>query len=179
MPDANPPACGALAFFIDLQPSEDDFGADVLAGLSKPLKTLDSKYFYDPAGSELFDAITAAPEYYLTRTEIALLDAIGPELRERAGTGAVVLEPGAGSSVKIHKLINALDAPSAFVGMDISGEHVKAACEEIAADYPRLTVGAVCHDFTQPLDVTDLPLPALLPRLYDRQFRADRRAGPA
>lgn len=159
MPDANPPAGGALAFFIDLQPPEGDFGADVLAGLTKPQKTLDPKYFYDPVGSALFDAITEAPEYYLTRTEIALLDAIGPELRERAGPSAVVLEPGAGSSVKIRKLINALDRPSAFVGMDISGEHVKSACEAIAADYPSLTVGAVCHDFTQRLDVTALPLP--------------------
>lgn len=159
MPDANPPAGGALAFFIDLHPPEGDFGADVLAGLSKPQKTLDPKYFYDQAGSEIFDAITEAPEYYVTRTELALLDAIGPELHERAGPGAVVLEPGAGSSVKIHKLIDALEAPTAFVGMDISGEHVKSACEEIAADYPGLTVGAVCHDFTQPLDLTELPIP--------------------
>ena len=159
MPDANPPAGGALAFFIDLQPPEGDFGADVLAGLSKPQKTLDAKYFYDQAGSEIFDAITRAPEYYLTRTELSILDSIGPELRERAGPDAVVLEPGAGSSVKIRKLINALEAPSAFVGMDISGEHVKSACEAIAADYPSLTVGAVCHDFTQPLDVNALPLP--------------------
>lgn len=159
MKDATPPADGALAFFVDLQPPEGDFKADVLAGLSKPQKTLDAKYFYDQAGSEIFDAITQAPEYYVTRTEIALLDEIGPRLRDLAGPGAVVLEPGAGSSIKIHKLIDALDAPGAYVGMDISGDHVKAACTAIAMDYPGLTVGAVCHDFTQAIDLSDLHLP--------------------
>jgi dimethylhistidine N-methyltransferase len=159
MKDAPAPADGALAFFVDLHPPEGDFKADVLAGLSKPQKTLDAKYFYDQAGSEIFDAITQAPEYYLTRTEIALLDEISLRLRDLAGRGAVVLEPGAGSSVKIHKLIDALEAPSAYVGMDISGEHVKAACTAIADDYPGLTVGAVCHDFTQAIDLSELPLP--------------------
>ncbi|MCP2678917.1 L-histidine N(alpha)-methyltransferase [Maricaulaceae bacterium NA33B04] len=160
MTDATQNADGGLAFFEDLHPPEGDFKADVLAGLSKPQKTLDAKYFYDAAGSEIFDAITEAPEYYLTRTELALLDEIAPKLRARAGVGAVVLEPGAGSSVKVRKLIDALEAPAAYVGMDISGEHVKSACAAIAADYPGLTVGAVCHDFTQEIDLSALPLPS-------------------
>lgn len=160
MTDATPNADGGLAFFEDLHPPAGDFKADVLAGLSKPQKALDAKYFYDAAGSEIFDAITEAPEYYLTRTELALLDEIAPKLRAHVGAGAVVLEPGAGSSVKIHKLIDALEAPAAYVGMDISGEHVKSACADIAADYPDLTVGAVCHDFTQEIDLSALPLPS-------------------
>lgn len=150
---------GQLAFFKDLQPPASDFRADVLNGLRKPQKAISAKYFYDAAGSEIFDRITQAPEYYLTRTELALLDKIGPELRALAGPDAVVLEPGAGSSVKIRKLLNALDRPAGFVGMDISGDHVKAACADIAADYPALTVGAVCHDFTRALDVSALDLP--------------------
>lgn len=150
---------GALAFFKDLQPSASDFRADVLAGLRKPQKAISPKYFYDAAGSAIFDRITEAPEYYPTRTELALLDRIGPELKSLAGSGAVVLEPGAGSSVKIRRLLDALDDPSAFVGMDISGDHVKAACADIASDHPDLTVGAICHDFTQPLDVDALDLP--------------------
>ena len=160
MTDATQNAEGKLAFFADLQPPSGDFRADVLAGLSRAQKTLDAKYFYDAAGSEIFDAITEAPEYYLTRTEIALLDQIGPALRERAGSGAVVLEPGAGSSLKIHKLLDALEQPAAYVGMDISGDHVKSACADIAADYPALTVGAVCHDFTRDIDLSALPIPA-------------------
>lgn len=150
---------GALAFFKDLQPSASDFRADVLAGLRKPQKAISPKYFYDAAGSEIFDRITQAPEYYLTRTELALLERIGPQLNALAGPGAVVLEPGAGSSVKIRQLLDALDHPAGFVGMDISGEHVKAACADIASDHPDLTVGAVCHDFTQTLDLSALSLP--------------------
>lgn len=150
---------GALAFFKDLQPSASDFRADVLSGLRKPQKAISPKYFYDAAGSAIFDRITEAPEYYPTRTELALLDRIGPELKALAGPGAVVLEPGAGSSVKIRRLLDALDRPAAFVGMDISGEHVKAACADIASDHPDLIVGAVCHDFTQALDVDALDLP--------------------
>ncbi|MEQ8433001.1 MAG: L-histidine N(alpha)-methyltransferase [Oceanicaulis sp.] len=149
----------ALAFYEDLHPSAGDFKTDVLAGLSKPQKALQPKYFYDKAGSEIFDLITEAPEYYVMRTELALLDEIGPQLRERAGRGAVVLEPGAGSSLKIRKLLDVLDAPAAYVGMDISGDHVREACEAIAADHPGLPVGAVCHDFTRDLDLSALPLP--------------------
>lgn len=149
----------ALAFFEDLRPPAGDFRADVLAGLAKPQKAIPPKYFYDAEGSRIFDRITRAPEYYPTRTELALLDEIGPELRALAGPGAVVLEPGAGSSVKVRKLIDALDAPSAYVGMDISGEHVKAACADIASDHPDMVIGAVCHDFTRPIELSALPLP--------------------
>ena len=153
---ARPPA---LAFFEDLHPSASDFRADVLDGLSKPQKAIPPKYFYDQAGSEIFDRITDAPEYYVTRTELELLDRIGPELGAMAGPAAVVLEPGAGSSVKIRKLIDALDAPAGYVGMDISGDHVRQACASLASDHPDLTVGAVCHDFTRPIDLDALPLP--------------------
>lgn len=160
MTDASPlPQDGDLAFFEDLHPPASDFRADVLAGLSRPQKALSPKYFYDTTGSKIFDRITQAPEYYVSRTEIGLLDRIAPELRALAGPGAVVLEPGAGSSVKIRKLIDALDRPAAYVGMDISGDHVKAACRDIASDHPDLLVGAVCHDFTQGIDLDALPLP--------------------
>ncbi|MEQ8404748.1 MAG: L-histidine N(alpha)-methyltransferase [Oceanicaulis sp.] len=159
MSDTQQAGAGALAFYEDMHPPAGDFKADVLAGLSKPQKALQPKYFYDKTGSEIFDRITQAPEYYVMRTELALLDAIGPQLRDLAGPGALVLEPGAGSSLKIRKLIDALDSPAAYVGMDISGDHVREACAAIAADYPGMPVGAVCHDFTRPLDTDALPLP--------------------
>ena len=160
MPDLGPDqTAGHLAFFEDLHPPKSDFRADVLLGLSKPQKAIEPKYFYDQAGSEIFDRITNAPEYYLTRTELALLEKIGPEIRTVVGGQAVVLEPGAGSSVKIRSLLDALVDPAAYVGMDISGEHVKSACEALAVDYPNVRVGAVCHDFTRPLDPDQFDLP--------------------
>lgn len=149
----------ALAFFEDLHPPASDFRADVLAGLEKPQKAIPPKYFYDAQGSAIFDRITGAPEYYITRTELALLDEIGPELARLAGPRAVVMEPGAGSSVKIRKLIDALDDPAGYVGMDISGAHVRSACEALAADHPGLLVGAARHDFTKPIALDALPLP--------------------
>lgn len=147
-----------LSFFEDLHPPAADFRADILAGLSKPQKALPPKYYYDEEGSRLFDAITEQPEYYVTGTELELLRATGPELRELAGPGALVLEPGAGSSVKIRTLLDALETPAAYVGMDISGDHVRAACEALATDYPALEIGALCHDFTQSLNIDALPL---------------------
>ncbi|GGG95247.1 MAG TPA: L-histidine N(alpha)-methyltransferase [Oceanicaulis sp.] len=149
-----------LSFYEDMHPPAADFRADILAGLSKPQKALPPKYYYDEEGSRLFDAITEQPEYYVTGTELDLLRAIGPELAALAGKGAVVLEPGAGSSVKIRTLLDALHSPAAYVGMDISGDHVRAACEALAADYPGLEIGALCHDFTQALDIDALPLSA-------------------
>ncbi|WP_019960204.1 L-histidine N(alpha)-methyltransferase [Woodsholea maritima] len=148
-----------LAFYKDLHPPLSDFKSDILDGLSRPQKSISPKYLYDRAGSALFDEITRQPEYYPTRTELALLDTLGAQLTALAGPGAVVIEPGAGSSIKVRKLIDALDHPACYVGMDISGEHVKAACASLSADYPRLPVGAVCHDFTAPLEMAALDLP--------------------
>lgn len=155
-PNAGSPA--GLSFFEDMHPPAADFRADIIAGLSKPQKALPPKYYYDEEGSRLFDAITEQPEYYVTGTELELLKSVGGDVRALAGKGALVLEPGAGSSVKIRTLLDALDAPSGYVGMDISGDHVRSACEALAADYPGLEVGALCHDFTQSLDIDALPL---------------------
>ncbi|WP_417493846.1 L-histidine N(alpha)-methyltransferase [Maricaulis sp.] len=153
------PVHAALDFFDDQHPPAGDFLRDVLTGLAATPKSIPPVYFYDAAGSALFDQITGLPEYYVTRTELALLDRIGPELADLAGPGAVVIEPGSGSSVKIRKLLDALDSPAGYVGLDISGEHLIAACEELARDYPDLHTGAICADFTTGLSLDHLPLP--------------------
>jgi uncharacterized SAM-dependent methyltransferase len=76
-----------MTLMTPIQPTQDDatsvssrFLEDVLRGLSAPRKTLPSKYFYDGEGSRLFEAICELPEYYVTRTETALLADIAPEL---------------------------------------------------------------------------------------------------
>lgn len=153
------PVHAALDFFDDQHPPAGDFLRDVLNGLAATPKSIPPVYFYDAAGSALFDQITDLPEYYVTRTELALLDRIGPELARRAGPGAVVIEPGSGSSVKIRKLLDTLDRPAGYVGLDISGDHLNAACDELARDYPGLYIGAICADFTAGLSLDHLPLP--------------------
>ena len=153
------PASTSLAFFEDRHPPASDFGRDVRDGLSGDPKTLSPIYFYDARGSAIFDAITDTAEYYVTRTELGVLDAFGAEIAERAGPGAVVIEPGSGSSLKIRHLLDALNAPAGYVGLDISKDHLFAACADLAADYPDLEIGAVCADFTDGLDLEGLDFP--------------------
>lgn len=148
-----------LDFFDNQHPPKSDFMHDVLTGFALPIKSVPPKYFYDQAGSALFDQITEVPEYYVTRTELALLDRIAPLLAQRAGPGAVVVEPGSGSSLKIRKLLDALHDPAGYVGLDISENHLIAACADLADDYPDLNIGAICADFTAGLHLDHLPLP--------------------
>jgi dimethylhistidine N-methyltransferase len=154
------PKADALSFFEDLHPPKSRFLDDVLTGLAQPQKTIPPKHFYDAKGSALFDDITGTDDYYVTRTELGILDDIAGDIARRAGKGAVVIEPGSGSSVKIDKLLNALDEPAAYIGLDISKQHLVSACEDLAVRFPDLSVGAICADFTQTVPLDDLPIPA-------------------
>jgi len=149
----------SLDFFEDQHPPVGDFLRDVLDGFARTPKTVPPVYFYDAKGSGLFDQITETPEYYVTQTELALLDEIAPELAERAGHGAVVVEPGSGSSLKIRKLLDALGDPAGYLGLDISKSHLISAVEDLATDYPDVSVGAICADFTTGLNIDHLPMP--------------------
>lgn len=153
------PAHATIEFFDDQHPPLGDFMRDVVDGLSATPRSIPPVYFYDQAGSALFDQITELPEYYVTRTELDLLGKISSELSLRAGPDAVVIEPGSGSSVKIRTLLDALGDAAAYVGLDISKQHLIDACEELAQDYPDVAVGAVCANFTTGLKLDHLPLP--------------------
>lgn len=125
----------------------DAFLNDVLNGLSRPRKAIPPSWLYDRTGSELFERITALPEYYVTRTEIALLTERAGELVDGVGRGATVVEYGAGAAVKIRLLLEALDAPAGYVAIDISYDHLRDALQALAADYPELDVRPVEGDF--------------------------------
>ena len=126
------------------------FREDVLSGLAKERRRIPPKYFYDQEGSRLFDAICQLPEYYPTRTEIALLKRYGAEMAQCVGEGSVLVEFGSGSSVKIRLLLEALQ-PAAYLPIDISREHLFRSARQLAADYPAVTVQAICADYTGPL----------------------------
>lgn len=134
----------------DLAPPQDDFLAAVLDGLGRARKTLPCKFFYDEAGSALFDAICDTPEYYPTRTELGILTAAADEVADLAGRGGVLVEYGSGSSRKTRLLLDVL-APAVYMPIDISREHMLAACHTLAQDYPALHLMAVCADYTRPL----------------------------
>lgn len=138
-------------FFVDLDPPVGSFRDDAVAGLSMPQPMLSPKYFYDAEGSALFEAITRLPEYYPTRTELSILAAQRDEIRRAAGPGAAVVEIGSGSDVKIRKLLDALETPTSYVAIDISRAAVSEATKSLASDFPDITVGGVCADFTKPI----------------------------
>ena len=142
-----------LAFFVDLEPAVADFQDSVIEGLSRTPKQLACKFFYDEVGLDLFGKICKTEEYYVTRTELALMRDIGPELAQLAGPDRTVIELGSGSDLKIRLLLDALDQPAQYVPIDISPVHLRASAEAVATDYPGVRVGAVCADFTAPLSI--------------------------
>jgi dimethylhistidine N-methyltransferase len=139
---------------VDHAPPPDSFREAMLAGLARRRKSIPSKFIYDARGSKLFEAILAAPEYYIPRVETALLAAHAAEIAALAGAGVALIEFGSGSSLKVRTLLDALPAPAACVAVDISRAPLIAAAEALARDYPGLEAFAVCADFTKPF-----PLP--------------------
>ncbi len=133
------------------------FLRDVLAGLSSSPRTLPCKYFYDERGSALFDEICTLEEYYPTRTEAAILRDNAQAIADAAGPGAVLIEYGSGSSVKTRLLLDALDAPAAYVPVDISREHLLRCAAALAREYPALPVLPAAADFTRPFRLPALP----------------------
>ncbi len=143
---------------------DDDFARALSNGLARTPKEIPCKYFYDVEGSALFEAISALPEYYQTRTELLLLRRHATEIAALVGANAEIVEFGAGSLRKVRILLEALAAPCAYTPIDISGAYLRQVARQLAADYPALLLKPLVADFTLPLQ-----LPAL--------DNAARRAG--
>ena len=136
------------------------FRTDVLAGLAEPQKAIPARWFYDDAGSQLFEDITQLPEYYPTRAETEILTGRAEEIAALIGEGRAVVEFGSGSSVKTPLLLSAI-APSAYVPLDIAGDFLRASSEALSEKFPGLPVYPVEADFMRrvelPAEVADLP----------------------
>ncbi|OZM72392.1 L-histidine N(alpha)-methyltransferase [Amycolatopsis antarctica] len=152
---------------LDVAHSADDLidalRADVRAGLTAEQKWLPAKWFYDARGSELFERITALPEYYPTRSEREVLGREAVEIAEVTSARTLV-ELGSGSSEKTRLLLDALighGSLETFVPLDVSASALAEATTAIAGDYPGLAVRGVVGDFTAHLDL----LPGDRPRL--------------
>ena len=142
--------------------ADPDFHRDVLAGLAAPIRAIPARWLYDRRGSELFEAITRLPEYYLTRTETALLERRCPDVARIAGPGQAVVEFGSGASVKTRILLSAA-AASAYVPIDISGDFLRDAAASLGEDFPGLAVHPIEADFTRPIELPEAL--GALPRL--------------
>src|SRR5688572_10168593 len=123
---------------------------EIHAGLTAANKRLSPTWLYDRRGSELFDEICTLPEYYATRTELALLTANAAEIAALVGPSADVVELGAGSSQKARLLLDCLDEPASYQPVDISAAYLLQQAAEVAAAYPRIAVRPVLADFTRP-----------------------------
>ena len=130
--------------------ADPQFRADVLTGLERRPRAIPARWFYDRRGSELFEEITALPEYYPTRTERAILETACPEVATIAGEGRAVVEFGSGSSVKTPILLEAVK-PSAYVPIDISGDFLRESSKALSARFPDLLVLPFEADFMNPL----------------------------
>ncbi len=127
--------------------AHDAFRQDMIDGLSRRVKALPPKWFYDAEGSRLFEEITRLPEYYPTRQEAALLRRIAPEWAARFGPDAVLVELGSGASEKTRIVLDAARGLAAYVPIDISPSALNEAAVRIRADYPDLKVLPVVGDF--------------------------------
>lgn len=146
----------ALPLIDLLRPSDPRDAADLLlrdalAGLSAAAKTLPCKYFYDDRGSDLFDQICRLPEYYPTRTELAISRHHATAMATACGPHVRLLELGSGTSTKTRVLLDHLRSPAAYLPVDIARDFLVASADTIAAAYPQLPVQPVCADFTHPL----------------------------
>lgn len=142
---------------IDQHPDTDSFRDDVLDGLTQDRKSIPSKYLYDQRGSELFDAICEMDTYYLTRTEMAIMRRHIDEMAAAVGPNVRLVEYGSGSSLKTRILLEALDDVAAYVPLDISRDHLVAAANDLASDYPHIPVQPVCADYTTAFELPDPP----------------------
>jgi dimethylhistidine N-methyltransferase len=141
----------------------NSFAADVLAGLTAKPKSLPPKYFYDAAGSALFERITQLPEYYPTRCELALLRDNAPAIASLFPQNCALIEFGSGSSKKARILLGAAATIEAYIPVDISGDFLQQDAVLLRRDFPRLAVHPVIADFTKSFAIP--PALAALPRV--------------
>ncbi|MGE5608905.1 MAG: L-histidine N(alpha)-methyltransferase [Bacillota bacterium] len=143
------PASSGLLRLHDVAPKPESFRTEVLRGLRRRHKHLPCKYLYDERGSWLFEQICELDEYYLTRTEIGIMQRWGQEMASLLARGCLLLEYGSGSSIKTRILLDHLQDPVAYVPIDISRTQLMHAAGAMAAAYPHLEVLPVCADYTQ------------------------------
>jgi len=135
-------------------PTQDE-RQQLLHGLLQPQARIDSKYFYDDLGCELFTNICQLDEYYPTRTEARIFaenrDAIAAQLPRNLQW----IDLGCGDCGKTLQWLNVLQ-PARVIGVDIAGEFLQSSMIAVAQQHPQLECIGVVNDFTQHLDLHDL-----------------------
>ncbi len=135
----------------DRHPDIEDTMQTVRRGLSAKPKKLPSRLFYDERGSALFESICEQPEYYLTRTEIAIMREHAADIAAALGPEVRLVEYGSGSGIKTRMLLEHLESPAAYVPVEISRSALMESVAALAVQFPDVPMQPVCADFTQPL----------------------------
>jgi dimethylhistidine N-methyltransferase len=130
-------------------PAASDLLADIIAGLSSDPRTLPCKYFYDERGTALFQKICELPEYYITRTEIDILDRYRVEIASQLGPNIELIGLGTGAGTKTRILVEALHEPAAYIPVDISEKQLRKSSALFRKIFPNLEVLPVCADYLQ------------------------------
>src|SRR4051812_30757550 len=137
--------------------ARENFRRDFLAGLSRPVKRLPCKYFYDEEGARLFEAICELEEYYPTRTEVGILRRRIKEIAALPGPDCNLVELGSGSSMKTRLLLDHLDRPACYVPVDVARTQLLECSAHLARDYPGMEVLPVCADYTNDFELPGFP----------------------
>src|SRR5207247_1240097 len=133
----------------ELPPAGSDFLADVNAGLSGNPRSLPYKYFYDERGALLFQKICELPEYYITRTEIDILDRNRADIASHLGPNVELIGLGTGAGTKTRILIEALESPTVYIPVDISEKQLRESTALFQKIFPDLEILPVCADYLQ------------------------------
>src|SRR5262249_48283998 len=136
--------------------TRERFRADVLRGLRSTPKQLPCKYFYDAAGSRLYEQICELDEYYLNRAGQAIMQRHAAEMAELLGPRCLLIEYGPGSGALTSLLLDELADPAAYVPIDISPEALQESTAALSQRHPEIDILPLCGDFTAPVE-----LPAL------------------
>ena len=125
--------------------------AAVHSGLLAPAARIAPRFFYDRLGSCLFEAITELPEYYPTRTEASIFAAHGAEMARCIGTGATLVDLGAGNCAKAARLFPLLE-PRRYVAVDVSVEFLREALRQVQREHPAIEMTGLGLDFSERFD---------------------------
>ncbi|HEX3421134.1 MAG TPA: L-histidine N(alpha)-methyltransferase [Candidatus Udaeobacter sp.] len=130
-------------------PESAAFLADVIAGLSSNPRTIPCKYFYDGSGAALFQKICELPEYYVTRTEIDILDRSRADIASQLGPNVELIGLGTGAGTKTRILIEGLKNPAVYIPVDISEKQLRESTALFRKVFPNLEILPVCADYLQ------------------------------
>lgn len=158
-----------------------EFEQAVMTGLSLPQKSIPCRFLYDERGSDLFEQITQLDEYYPTRTEIALLNAVRYDIAQAVGPGVALVELGSGSSTKTEILIESMSDLAAYVPIEISETALAGATAKLSKKFPDLRIFPVSADFsntvTFPEEVRQFPKFGFFPGSTIGNFETDDAIG--